>query len=48
MRLDTLPRLTEAIAMYETFGFRKCPPYHEYAADLMPHILFMEMEIGQA
>lgn len=29
MRLDTLDRLTEAMGLYETLGFRKTPPYYE-------------------
>ena len=29
MRLDTLERLTEAMHLYETFGFRKIEPYYE-------------------
>jgi putative acetyltransferase len=28
MRLDTLPRMTDAIRMYERFGFRRRGPYH--------------------
>ena len=42
MHLDTSRRLTEAIALYESFGFRECPPYRAYPPDLMPHLLFME------
>lgn len=29
MRLDTLDRLTEAMSLYETLGFRKTAPYYE-------------------
>lgn len=29
MRLDTLPALTAAIALYEQFGFYRCAPYYE-------------------
>jgi GNAT superfamily N-acetyltransferase len=43
MRLDTGDLLTEAIAMYKTFGFRECAPYVQYPAELMPHMVFMEL-----
>jgi len=45
MRLDTGSRLTEAIGIYESFGFRVCSPYHQYPAELMPHLVFMEMPL---
>lgn len=47
MRLDTGDRLTEAIALYHSLGFRECPPYHEYPSDLRAHIRFMEVELAQ-
>ncbi len=43
MRLDTGYQNSEAMAMYATLGFRECPPYHEYPADLMPHLRFLEL-----
>lgn len=46
MRLDTASRLTEAIALYKSLGFSNCPPYQQYPDDLMPHIVFMERELG--
>ncbi len=46
MRLDTGHLLTEAIGLYESFGFAACAPYHEYPAELMPYIVFMELALG--
>ncbi|MCG5479233.1 GNAT family N-acetyltransferase [Sinorhizobium alkalisoli] len=45
MRLDTASRLTEAIALYRSIGFRDCPAYNMYPDALMPHIVFMEMPL---
>lgn len=45
MRLDTGNLLTEAIAMYKSFGFRECEPHHEYPADLRPFLVFMELPL---
>jgi GNAT superfamily N-acetyltransferase len=45
MRLDTGNLLTEAIAMYESIGFRRCAPYQQYPEKLMPYIVFMEMPL---
>jgi len=42
MRLDTGYLNSEALAMYESLGFRTCPPYQEYPADLAVHLRFME------
>ncbi len=42
MQLDTGDRLVEAISMYETMGFNPIPPYQQYPAPLMPHLVFME------
>ncbi len=46
MRLDTADFLTEAIAMYQSFGFRKCAPYIEYPDYIRPHIVFMERPLA--
>ena len=48
MRLDTGNLLTEAIALYESFGFRRCAPYNDYPEKLMPYIVFMEKPLAGA
>ena len=42
MQLDTGNRLTEAIAMYESMGFKPIEPYQTYPERLMPYLVFME------
>ncbi len=42
MQLDTGNLLKEAIAMYETLGFKKIAPYNIYPEKLMPYLVFME------
>jgi GNAT superfamily N-acetyltransferase len=46
MRLDTGFANAEALRMYESLGFRECPPYHDYPADLVPHLRFMEKRLS--
>ena len=46
MRLDTGDRNSEAVTMYESMGFRLCPPFHEYATELASHLQFMEMPLA--
>ncbi len=43
MRLDTGFLNSEAIAMYANLGFRECPPYADYPAELGVHLRFMEL-----
>ena len=48
IRLDTGNRLTEAISMYKSFGFKDCAPHHEYPTHLTPYLVFMELPITQS
>jgi ribosomal protein S18 acetylase RimI-like enzyme len=45
MRLDTAGPMSEAVALYEAIGFKRCAPYNEYPARLMPHMVFMELAL---
>jgi ribosomal protein S18 acetylase RimI-like enzyme len=42
MRLDTLDRLTEAMRLYETLGFRRTAPYY---SNPLPGVVYMELEL---
>jgi ribosomal protein S18 acetylase RimI-like enzyme len=42
MRLDTLPQMQTAQAMYETLGFREIEPYYESP---VPGTRFLELEL---
>jgi len=44
MRLDTVPAMDRAIALYRSLGFREVPPYRE---NPIPGALFMERELKQ-
>jgi GNAT superfamily N-acetyltransferase len=48
MRLDTGEQNSEALAMYTSLGFRECAPFHDYPAELMPHLRFMELPLTPA
>jgi GNAT superfamily N-acetyltransferase len=45
IQLDTSRRLTNAISLYVSCGFRVCEPYRAYPPELQPHVLFMEMHL---
>lgn len=47
MRLDTGNRLTEAISLYESLGFQRCPAHHEYPAEIKPWLVFMQLSLLQ-
>ncbi|MGE5549592.1 MAG: GNAT family N-acetyltransferase [Bacteroidota bacterium] len=42
MRLDTVPALVEAIALYRSLGFREIAPYYP---NPIPGALFMELDL---
>jgi ribosomal protein S18 acetylase RimI-like enzyme len=48
MRLDTGFHNDEARAMYESLGFRERGPFHDYPADLLPHLRFMDKPLGHS
>lgn len=43
MRLDTLPKMTAAIALYRSLGFRDIPPYYDHP---IGHALHMELTLA--
>ena len=44
MRLDTLDRLTEALHLYKTLGFRRTEPYYE---NPLPGVGYWELELRE-
>ena len=43
MRLDSLPSMTSALALYREFGFQEIPPYRENPVD---GAVFLELQLG--
>ena len=44
MRLDTLPNMTAAIALYRSFGFRDIAPYHDHGDR---DSVYMELDLSR-
>lgn len=45
VRLDTGKKLTEAISLYESLGFRHIDSYHEYPEEFLNYMHFMERQL---
>ncbi len=45
MRLDTLGRLTEAMGLYQSLGFRRIAPYYD---NPLPDVAYWELELAGA
>jgi len=41
--LDTLASLTQAVALYQKFGFKEIPPYYDNPLD---HVIYFKLEIN--
>jgi putative acetyltransferase len=48
MRLDTSVRQTEALALYERFGFTPIEPYYELAPEMRDWLVFRELDLRRA
>jgi GNAT superfamily N-acetyltransferase len=45
MRLETVTFMSGAIRLYETTGFRHCPPYYDIPDIFHPITIFMDMDL---
>lgn len=46
MRIDTARRFTEALALYDSLGFRPCAPHRAYPEHIARELVFMERPLG--
>jgi ribosomal protein S18 acetylase RimI-like enzyme len=44
MRLDTIPKLATALALYRKLGFAEIPPYYH---NPIPNVTFMSLDLTQ-
>jgi len=47
MRLDTGSFMTEALALYTSFGFERIPPYYPVDETLASEFVFMEKKLNK-
>lgn len=45
MRLETVTFMSGAIRLYQTMGFRRCPPYYDIPDIFHPITIFMDMDL---
>lgn len=48
IRLDTASFMLEAHQLYQSFGFKFCPPYYETPESLRESTYFMELQLDEA
>jgi putative acetyltransferase len=45
MRLETVTFMNRAIRLYESMGFRRCPPYYDIPDIFRPITIFMDRDL---
>lgn len=48
MRLETVTFMDKAIAMYSSFGFKRCPPYYVIPESFRAITVFMQLNLADA